>query len=341
VRARGLTGRYVLRRFGIFLLTIWLASTLIFIIPRLMAGDPVRAMVGKVSIESGRVGNSAALIAAWRERFGLDDSVWLQYLKFLKNSVTFDFGFSITNFPASVNELIGSALPWTLGLMLMSTIIAFVVGNLIGALMGWRATPGSVRLLLPATLAFTAVPAFMLGLLLLYIFAFTFGWLPYGDAYDHQLVPGLNLEFGWSVVQHGLLPAITIVMTNMGFWALSMRGMMVMIEGEDYMILGEAKGLRRAVLFWRYGVRNAILPQITSLALIIGGIVSGQILVEYLFGYPGVGYLLYQGILNSDYVLVQSIVFLLILATALSVFILDLAYPLLDPRISYKSEARA
>ena len=142
---------------------------------------------------------------------------------------------------------------------------------------------------------------------------------------ERDLVPGLNLEFAWSVIKHGFLPALTIVATNMGFWALSMRGMMVMIEGEDYMILGEAKGLRQRLLFWRYGVRNAVLPQITSLALVIGGIVSGQILVEYLFGYPGVGYLLYQGILNADYVLVQSIVFLLIVATALSVLLLDLA----------------
>jgi peptide/nickel transport system permease protein len=165
--------------------------------------------------------------------------------------------------------------------------------------------------------------------------------LPYNDAYDRGLVPGFNLEFMWSVIQHGFLPALTIVATNMGFWALSMRGMMVMIEGEDYMVLGEAKGLRQRQLFWRYGIRNAVLPQITSLALVIGGIVSGQILVEYLFGYPGVGYLLYQGILNSDYVLVQSIVFLLIIATALSVLLLDLAYPLLDPRISYRSEVRA
>lgn len=341
MRARGLTAKYVTRRLGTFLLTVWLASTLIFVIPRLMTGDPVAAMVGKVSIESGRVGNSGALVAAWRERFGLDDPVLLQYLKFLKNSVTFDFGFSLTNFPASVNELIGSALPWTLGLMLLSTIIAFIVGNLIGALMAWRGTPSFIRSVLPLSLAFTAIPAFMLGLLLLYVFAFTLGWFPDNDAYGRGLVPGLNWTFISSVIDHGFLPALTIVGTSMGFWALSMRGMMVMIEGEDYMILGEAKGLRQSRLFWRYGIRNAVLPQITSLALVLGGIVSGQILVEYLFGYPGVGYLLYQGILNSDYVLVQSIVFLLIVTTALAVLLLDLCYPLLDPRISYRTEARA
>ena len=151
--------------------------------------------------------------------------------------------------------------------------------------------------------------------------------------------PGFNGPFLSSVIQHGILPAITIVGAAMGFWALSMRGMMVTIEGEDYMVLGEAKGLRPSRLFWRYRIRNAALPQVTSLALNLGAIMSGQILVEYLFDYPGVGQLLYQGILNEDYVLVESIVFLLIVTTASAVLVLDLILPLLDPRISYLREA--
>lgn len=339
MKARGLILSYVARRVGTSLLTIWLASTLIFAIPRMMAGDPVAAMIGKISIESGRVDDSAALVESWRARFGLDDPIFIQYLKFLKNSVTFDFGFSLTNFPASVNQLVGAALPWTLGLMLMATLISFVAGNAIGALMAWRGTPSMLRSLLPLSLGFTAMPFFMVGLFLLYVFSFWLGWFPDGDAYDRALVPSFNWPFFSSVIHHGVLPAMAIVVASMGFWALGMRGMMVMIEGEDYMILGEAKGLRQRVLFWRYGVRNAVLPQITYLALTIGSLVGGQILVEYLFGYPGVGYLLYQGILNSDYVLVQSIVFLLIVATSLTVLVLDLAYPLLDPRISYRNEA--
>lgn len=336
MRARGFTIQYVLRRIGTFVLTVWLASTLIFAIPRLMAGDPVAAMVGKISVESGRVQDSAALVQAWRVRFGLDDPVFIQYLKFLKNSVTFNFGFSLSHFPTTVNELVGASLPWTLGLLVLSTLISFVLGNGIGAFMAWRGTPRLLRPFLPMSLAFTAIPFFMLGIVLLYVFSFALGWFPAGGAYDRTLVPAYNGPFVLSVLYHGFLPALAIVGASMGFWALGMRGMMVMTEGEEYMVLGEAKGLRPRRLFWHYGVRNAVLPQFTALALTMGSIVGGQILVEYLFGYPGIGYLLYQGILNSDYVLVQSLVFLLIVATALAVLLMDLLYPLLDPRISYR-----
>lgn len=341
MRLRGLSPRYVLRRFGTFLLTVWLAATLIFFIPRLMGGNPISVMVGKIAVTAGgaTTGNSSGLVHAWEARFGLGDPLLVQYLLFLKNSATFNFGFSITNFPATVNQLIGAALPWTLALMLLATLISFAVGTAIGAVMAWRRTPGIIRGLLPVSLTFTAIPSFMLGLLLLYAFSYTLGWFPTGNAYDLGMVPGFNGSFFSSVIVHGILPAATIVGTSMGFWALSMRGMMVTIEGEDYMILGEAKGLRPGRLFWRYRVRNAALPQVTSLALTLGGIISGQILVEYLFEYPGVGQLLYQGILNEDYVLVQSIVFLLIVTTAVAVLVLDLIYPLLDPRISYLREA--
>lgn len=338
---RGLSLRYVVRRLGTFLLTVWLAATLIFFIPRLMGGNPISAMVGKISVAAGgaATGDSAGLVRAWEARFGLGDPLFVQYLLFLKNSVTFNFGYSITNFPATVNQLIGAALPWTLALMLLATMISFAIGTAIGAVMAWPRTPGIIRGLLPVSLIFTAIPSFMLGLLLLYLFSYTLGWFPTGNAYELGMTPGFNGSFFDSVIVHGILPAATIVGTSMGFWALSMRGMMVTIEGEDYMTLGEAKGMRPGRLFWRYRVRNAALPQVTSLALTLGGIISGQILVEYLFEYPGVGQLLYQGILNEDYVLVQSIVFLLIVTTAVGVLILDLTYPLLDPRISYLREA--
>ncbi len=147
---------------------------------------------------------------------------------------------------------------------------------------------------------------------------------------------GLNGPFALSVIQHAMLPALAIVIASMGFWALGMRGMMVTNEGEDYMILARAKGLPPGRVFWRYAVRNAVLPQVTALALSLGGIVGGSTLVEYLFAYPGMGYLLYQGLVNNDYALIQGIVFILILATAIAVLIIDLLYPLIDPRISYQ-----
>jgi peptide/nickel transport system permease protein len=332
----GLTRGYVLRRVGMFVLTIWFASTLIFSIPRLMPGDPVGAMLSRLTSQAGRVENASAMIEAWRERFGLNESILVQYWRFLRNSVTFDLGFSQAYFPATVGDLVGSALPWTIGLLVLATLISFTVGNLIGALLAWRRTPSLVRALLPVTLSLTAIPFFMLGILFIYVFAFGLGWLPATGAYSRGSVPGLNWTFIQSVLRHGFLPAFSMVAASMGFWALGMRGMMIMTEGENYMVLAEAKGLRPQRLFWRHGIRNAVLPQVTALALTMGSFVGGQIVVEYIFGWPGICYLLYQGIVNSDYALIQGIVFILIVATALAVLLIDMIYPLLDPRISYR-----
>jgi peptide/nickel transport system permease protein len=186
-------------------------------------------------------------------------------------------------------------------------------------------------------MTFTSIPFFMLGILLIYVFVFGLRWFPTpSGAYDSGLVRSFNWPFIQSVIHHGTLPALSVVISSMGFWALGMRGMMITNEGEDYMILADAKGLRPRRVFWLYGVRNSVLPQITALALSLGGIVGGSVLVEYIFAYPGVGYLLYQGIVTNDYTLMQGIVFLLIVCTATAVFILDLLYPLIDPRITYE-----
>lgn len=333
---RGLTLGYVLRRLGMFLLTIWLGSTIIFIVPRLAPGDPISAMVSRMSAQAGNIENSGAIIEAWKARFGLNDPLYIQYLRFLGNAARLDLGYSITAFPATVSELVARSLPWTLGLLAIATLISFSAGNTIGALMAWRRTPAMIKNLLPLSLTFTSIPFFMLAILLIYVFAFGLHWFPTSGAYGRGVTPGLNWRFISSVLYYGTLPAVAIVVTSMGFWALGMRGMMITTDGEDYLILAQAKGLRTSRIFWRYAVRNAVLPQVTALALSIGSLIGGNILVEYLFAYPGTGYLLYQGIVNADYTLIQGIVFMLILATSTAVLIIDLLYPLLDPRITYQ-----
>jgi peptide/nickel transport system permease protein len=278
------------------------------------------------------------MIQAWRARFGLDKPILIQYINYLYNSATFNLGYSLANFPSEVTYLIGRAMPWTLRLLSISTLISVICGNAIGALLGWRRTPALVKNLLPFTLIFTSIPYFMMGILLIYIFAFGLDWFPVSGAYGRGM--GGEWQWNWeyikSVVHHGFLPALSIVITSMGGWALGMRGMMITTDGEDYMILAQAKGLHPGRVFWRYAVRNAILPQITAVALTMGGIVSGSVLVEYIFAYPGMGYLLYTGIINGDYTVIQGVVFILIVATALAVLLLDLAYPILDPRITYQ-----
>ena len=331
----GLTPGYVARRVGMWFLTIWLGTTIIFIIPRLAPGDPVAAMISRMNAQGSFIENSGELIELWRAKFGLDQPLYIQYFNYLKQLAQFDMGYSLASFPSRVDEMVADALPWTIGLLFIATIISFVLGNLIGALLAWPNTPGWLRSILPATLTFTSIPFFMLGILLLYVFAFNLKWFPTSGGYDLSTEIGWNWEFIRSVIRHGTLPALAIVITSMGFWALGMRGMMITTEGEDYMILGEAKGLQPRRLFWRYGMRNSILPQITALALSIGLIAGGSTLVEYIFAYPGVGYLLYLGIVNNDYTLIQGIVFILILGTATAVLILDLLLPLVDPRITY------
>jgi peptide/nickel transport system permease protein len=325
-----------LKRVGMWFLTIWIGTTLIFLIPRLSPGDPVTAMITRMTYSSGYVENSAQLIEAWRARFGLDQPLPIQYLRYVTNSLRFDLGYSLASFPSRVEDMVGQALPWTIGLLLVATLISFVVGNTIGALMAWERTPGWVRSALPASLTFTSIPFFMLGILLIYVFAFGLRWLPASGSVGRGLTAGFNWPYISSIGVHAILPAMAIVIASMGFWALGMRGMMITTAGEDYMILAQAKGLRPSRIFWLYGVRNSILPQVTALAFALGGIVSGAVLVEYIFAYPGVGYLLYQGIVTSDYTLIQGIVFMLVFTTATLVLILDLTYPLIDPRITYE-----
>jgi peptide/nickel transport system permease protein len=333
---RGLTRAYVLRRLGMYLLTVWLGSTIIFIIPRLVPGDPVAAMIGRMSQSAGRVENSAEIINAWRARFGLDAPVPIQYVNYLRNSLTLDLGYSLAHFPATVRDMVAQAVPWTIGLLALATVISFVVGNLVGALMAWGPTPKWAKRLLPLSLTFTSIPYFMLAILLVYVFGFGLRLFPISGGYGRDLTVGWSLPYILSVLQHAILPALSIVIASMGYWALGMRGMMITNAGEDYIILGRAKGLSPARLFLRYAVRNAVLPQVTALALTLGSIVGGATLVEYLFAYPGMGYLLYQAIVSNDYSLIQGIVFILILATATAVLLIDLLYPFIDPRISYQ-----
>jgi len=289
-------------------------------------------------LQGARVENSAAIIAAWRARFGLDEPIFQQYLHYLVNLLRGDLGYSLSFFPATVSELIGRALPWTIVLLTIATVISFLLGTTIGALMGWRPTPGWLKNVLPATLIFTSIPAFMLGILLIYLFGFTLNWFPVSGGYSRDVQPGMTPEFIFSAIQHSILPALSIIIVSMGFVALGMLGMMITVDSEDYLVLAKIKGLSSSWIFWRYAVRNSILPQITAFALGLGSIVAGATIVETIFGYPGMGHLMFEAIRSQDYSLIGGIGFLLIATTAVAVLVLDLTYPLIDPRITYKKK---
>ena len=333
---RNITLRYVLRRFGIFVLTVWIAATIIFIIPRLAPGDPITAMVARLSAQAGYVEGADQMIAAWRERFGLDDPLLVQYVRYLQSLVTFDFGYSLASFPTPVSSMIRRALPWTIGLLTITLAITFVIGNLLGALLAWRSTPWLVKVLIPVSMMFTSIPPLLASILLLYLFAIVLDWLPLQGSYGRGMQPELTWEFVQSIALHSILPALSIVLVTFGYWALGMRGMMVTIEGEDYMTLARAKGLTSRHVLYRYSMRNAILPQVTALALSVGTIVGGLILVEVVFQYRGMGTLIFTAIRNQDFTTIQATSYMVILTTAMAVLILDLIYPLIDPRISYE-----
>jgi peptide/nickel transport system permease protein len=329
--------RYLLARLGTFVLIVWAAATINFAVPRLSSVDPVREqMLQAVAIGGASSQSMDEVIKSYEKRFGLDQPLWKQYVRYIWDMARFDFGVSITRFPTSVSAMIFNALPWTIVLVTISTLIAFALGTLIGALLAWPRAPKFIHVLAPPLLTLSAIPYYLLGLTLIYVFAFRWRTFPLGGGYDIGTTPGWNLEFIGQAVEHSILPALSIVLASMGFWALGMRAMMVTVQGEDYVTLAEAKGLKPQRIFLRYALRNAILPQITALALTLGQVASGVVLVEVVFGYPGVGSLLFSSIRTFDYTVIYGLTFLVIVTIGVATLILDLILPKLDPRITYQ-----
>ena len=326
---------FVTRRFGLMLLIIWSGATLNFFIPKMTPRNPLRE---KLLLEATRSGyippGFEEMVQAYEAKFGLDKPLWQQYASYMGDMLRGDLGFSISNYPKTVWELIMEGLPWTIGLLLVTTFLAFFIGSLLGALMAWPKASNMVRYVLPSFLIFGAIPAYVIALTLIYFIAFRWKLLPIGGGYGIGTFPSLSVDFALEVIKHSILPALAIILASTGGWAIGMRGMLVTIQGEDYMTFGEAKGLKDWRLFYKYGVRNALLPQVTGLALSLAFLVSGNVLVELVMGYPGIGTLLARSISQLDYFMIYGIVFVIIVGIAIAMFIMDMIYPLLDPRIT-------
>jgi peptide/nickel transport system permease protein len=329
---------YLAKRVGVFLLIVWLAATVNFFLPRLGGENPVAQKIMQQAALGGNLHvGMQGMIKEYEEKFGLTNPLWRQYLNYLGDMARFDFNYSIAAYPRRVIDMILEGLPWTVGLLTVTTVLSFVAGNILGAFQAWPGAPRWLMLLMPPLLAMSAVPFFLLGLILVYVLGFAWQLLPYYGGYTPGAIPQWSLSFALDVLQHAILPSIAIILGSMGGWALGMRAMMVTTHGEDYVTFAEAKGLKDGTIFLHYGIRNAMLPQATALALTLGQLISGAVLVEIVFGYPGVGTLLFEGIKGSDYFLVQGIVFMIIVAIGLATLVLDLIYPLLDPRIVSRS----
>jgi peptide/nickel transport system permease protein len=328
---------YVLKRFGQFLIVLWGAATLNFLLPRVAPGNPVRErLLDALATGGTQQQGIEEMVRAYNKEFGLDQPLWVQYFQYLWHALHFDFGYSITNYPARASSLIFAALPWTIGLLLVSTVLAFALGTILGALIAWPKAPGVFHYLVVPMMALTSIPYYLLGLVLVYVFAIVVPLFPVSGGYAIGAIPSLSLPFALDIAKHSLLPALSITVVAIGFWALGMRGMMVTTDGEDFMGFAEAKGLHERRIFMRYAVRNAVLPQVTAFALSLGHIVSGSVVVEVVFGYPGIGSLLFRSIAGLDYFVIYGIVFMVVLSIALATILVDLTYPLLDPRIAYR-----
>lgn len=320
---------YLVRRLEFFVITLWAALTINFILPRLMPGNPAEAMLVRFH---GRASPQA--VKTLEVAFGLhtNDNVFQQYFQYLANTFSGNFGTSVTFFPASVGRVIMLGLPWTIGLVGMATIIAFVLGTAVGMLSAWK-RGGRLDAILPTVfIVISAFPYFWIGLIALLLFSITLNWFPLGFGYEISSSINLSWSFAGEVIWHGFLPALTIVITSIGGWILTMRNTMITTLAEDYVKMARAKGLSPVRIMLMYAGRNAILPNLVGFAMSLGFVISGAILVEIVFNYPGVGFMLLQAVQNEDFALMQALFLLITVAVLVAVLVADVLTAWLDPR---------
>ena len=318
--------RYVTRRLGLFVITLWAALTVNFAIPRVMPGNEAQAVLATF-----RGVNPAALHALEIE-FGVNvhQNLLVTYFQYLGNSFTGQFGLTAQRVPV-MTEII-SKLPWTLGLVGVTTVLAFTIGTLVGVLSAWFRGSRLDGVLPPIMFIASSIPVFFVALLLILIFAVTLGWFPLGGNVSLGATASLSFGYVGDVLQHAILPAVSLVIVTAGLWIFSMRNNMITTLAEDYVKMARAKGLPAWRIMFDYSARNAILPNLTGFAMQLGLVLGGAILVEYTFSYPGLGYLFYTSTTDHDLPLMQGLFLFYTLAVLVCVLLADLATAVLDPR---------
>lgn len=326
---------FLARRFATYLLTILGSFTVAFLFFHMIPGNPISALVASLRQQYNYASpQSQAMIDAYEKDFGLDKSLPEQYVRYLGNIVLhFDFGPSLVAFPTHSQDLILRALPWTIGLLGFSVVISWVLGILVGGFLGWRRESRISQFATTVAIGLSQIPQYIVALILVLVFVYTLAWLPARDAYPANVTPAVTLEFMAGLIQHGTLPALSIVIVAISGWIISTRSLIVSILGEDYLLYAQSKGLPPRRVFTHYALRNALLPQLTGLAISLGFIVNGALLVETLFNYPGLGWLLVRATQILDYNTAQGIVLISIFSVLTANFVLDLTLPLVDPRI--------
>ena len=320
--------KYLLRRLGFYFLAAWVSLTLNFFIPRLAPGDPVSNLQARFK---GAL--DPAALEAMKVAFGLTDApLHIQYIQYINNLAHGDLGLSIAHFPEPVSNVIGTALLWTLFLAGLAVVMSFTLGTLLGIYSAWR-RGGRVDSIAPASFIFMgAFPYFWLAMFLLYVFGFLLDWFPLRHAYTDTLDPGLSFEFVIDALHHAVLPAASIVMASLGGWLLGMRNTMIGVLSEDYVTMAQAKGLSERRVMLNYAARNALLPSVTGFGMALGFVLSGSLLTEIVFSYPGQGALLFEAVKAKDFPLMQGLFLAITIAVLAANWFVDIAYVLLDPR---------
>jgi peptide/nickel transport system permease protein len=329
---------YLIPRLGQYFMVIFLGVTITFLIPRLSPNDPVEQQVARLMMSGSQVSpdDVIALRAALSEMYGLEGSNLQQYFAFWGRLLRGDLGPSLSTFPTPVSKLLGQAMPWTFSLLLFSVLVSWVIGNILGALASYYHNNGAIRVVDVLSQAVRPIPYYIMALLLLAIFGYYFPVFPFSGAYPPGTRVEFSLPFMMTVAYHSILPALSLIIIGTGGWFIGMKSLTSNIISEDYVVYAENAGLRENTILFQYVTRNALLPQITGLALQLGLIFSGALIMEVVFGYPGMGLLTLQAVLANDYTLIMGIALLSIIGVATSVLILDLIYPLFDPRVRYQ-----
>jgi peptide/nickel transport system permease protein len=329
---------YLLPRIGQYIMVIFLGVTLTFIIPRLSPNDPVEAQIAQI-MSSGVQFNAEmieSLRSALTELYGLEGNDWEQYLGLWGRLFRGDLGPSLSTFPTPVISLITQALPWTLGLLLTSTLISWLIGNMLGGIASYYPKNRLMRGIDVTSQAVRPIPYYIMALLLLVLFAYVFPVFPFSGAYPKGIRPRWTWQFALMVVRHSTLPALSLIIIGIGGWFIGMKSLTSNIISEDYVVYAETAGLGERKILFGYVIRNALLPQVTGLALQLGMIFNGALIMEVVFTYPGMGLLTYQAVMANDYSLIMGITIFSIIGVATTVLVLDIIYPLFDPRVRYQ-----
>lgn len=327
--------KYLGLRLLTWALTILIGVTFIFFVPRMFPSDPVEGMIGQMQARSGQMDPVAkeALRTSLRVQFGLEGSLWSQYTSFLwKGLLHFDFGPSLMSYPTPASEIITRNLPYTVGLSLTTTILAWIIGNVIGLLAGFRKNKRSSKILETVAICIYPIPYFIVALILQIVFSYVLGWFPLRATI---LYNGGWVAFMTSLLKASVLPALSILLLGTGWWIISMKSLASTTAEEDFVLYARYRGLSEGKIGKSYVFRNSILTQITALAMSLGGVFNGSIMTEIIFGYPGVGTLIQDAITQSDYNMILGCITISIVAIATCTLIADLIYPFIDPRIRY------